>query len=151
MISVDKILAKHEAKQYNRIVNFIKRKNINNERRTWYEQRESNRLKQILKINELVSDSDNSIDEDEVETDFECAKKRKKRGYTNLVTPRMIGLLDRAKCSYRVAAAVVNSSLDKDIAKETNINKFTLQRISIKVRRVKSINIKENFCGTLGW
>lgn len=48
MISVDKILAKHEVKQYNRIMNSIKRKNINNERRTGYEQRESNRLKKIF-------------------------------------------------------------------------------------------------------
>jgi hypothetical protein len=148
MISVDKVLAKHEAKQYNRIMNSIKRKNINNERRTRYEQRESNRLKNILEINDLVSDSDNSIEEDEVVTNFECSKKRKTRGYTNLVTPQMISLLDRAKCSYRVAAAVINSSLDKDIAKETNINKSTLQRMSIKIRRVEGINIKENFCGS---
>lgn len=69
------------------------------------------------------------MNEKEVVTDFKYTKKRKKREYTNLITPQMIILLDHAKSSYRVSTAVINSSLDKDIAKETNINKSMLRRI----------------------
>lgn len=59
----------------------------------------------------------------------------------------MISLLNVLNTAYPVTVAVINSYQNKYIAKKTNINKSTLQRMSINICQVEGIQIKENVCG----